>query len=348
MKTSLELDDERPPRRASEWLAVLLERPDDIGLRERFAAWLAADPEHAADWAEIAQTYEVMGRTLPAHRDQWQAYAAKRGEPRPLPGLTISGKAFSDARRRRTNIRWRLPRAAAALAAVAIAACLVLAVIPDIRLRLVADHVTATAELRTVPLADGSVVRLGPESAIDVAYAGNERSIRLLQGRAFFEVVPDPARPFRVRTDLVDATVLGTAFEVRLDRRGTDVAVRRGLVRVDNNDGAPLAGEKLKPGDWVRMARSGEVTRGRRPTDQVAPWLHGLLIAKDRAAGDVVAELRRYYRGTVILRGDRLAEQPLTGVYDLSDPVAALKAVASALGATPYQLSPWVFVIAGG
>ena len=338
MESRLDRDGESPPRKASEWLTALFEHPDDHVLHERFHAWLAADPDNAADWAEITRTYDVMGRTQPAHRERWQGYAATRRGPRALP----------DDRRPRPTARWRRSRAIVGFAAMAIAACLVLAVVPDILLRLTADHVTATAETRTVRLADGSVVQLGPESAIDVAYAGNERGIRLLQGKAFFEVVPDPARPFQVRTDLVDTTVLGTAFEVRLDDRGADVAVRRGLVRVDNKDDAPLAGERLKAGDWVRMARSGEVTRGSQPSDQVAPWLHGLLIAKDRAAGDVVAELRRYYRGTVILRGDRLAEQPLTGVYDLSDPVAALKAVASALGATPYQLSPWVFVIAGG
>jgi transmembrane sensor len=338
MKSRLDRDDAGPPCKASEWLTALLERPDDHVLHERFHAWLSADPGNAADWAEIARTYEVMGRTQPTYREQWLACAATRDKARPLP----------IDRRSRPAVRWRLPRAAMGFAALAIAACLVLAVAPDILLRLTADHVTATAETRTVRLADGSVVRLGPESAIDVAYAGSERGIRLLQGRAFFEVVPDPARPFRVRTELVDTTVLGTAFEVRLDERGADVAVRRGLVRVAGSDGAPLPGERLKADDWVRMARSGEVTRGTRPSDQVAPWLHGLLIAKDRPVGEVVAELRRYYRGTVILHGDRLAEQPLTGVYDLSDPVAALKAVASALGATPYQISPWVFVIAGG
>ena len=41
-------------------------------------------------------------------------------------------------------------------------------------------------------------------------------------------------------------------------------------------------------------------------------------------------------------------ETLLTGIYDLNDPVAALKAVASALGATTDQLSPWVLIISGG
>ena len=342
------MDDANPPDKASEWLTAFLERPGDAALRERFRRWLDADPGNAADWAEIARTYEILGRTRPAHRDQWKGYAAKRRGQRRLPEVPASQARSPDARRTRPNARLRLSRVVAGMAAAALAACLILTVAPNILPRLVADHVTATAEVRTVRLADGSIVRLGPESAIDVAYDGMARTVRLRQGRAFFEVAPDPARPFRVRASLVDATALGTAFEVRVDGRGAGVAVRHGIVHVDGRGGGSLLSEGLGTGDWMTMTWSGEAARGTLPPEQVAAWLQGRLVAKDRPVGDVVYELQRYYHGAVILRGDGLAEQPLTGVYDLTDPVTALRAVASALGATPYQISPWVFVIAGG
>jgi len=327
METPSDMDDEATPRRASEWLAALLERPDDDALRRRIDAWTAADPANAADWAEIARTYEVIGRTPPAHRDEWAGYAAGRG-----------GGAG----------RWRWPRRAAVGLAAALAACLLLAAIPAFQLRLIADHVTATAELRTVLLDDGSSVRLGPESAIAVAYAARERAVRLLRGQAFFQVVPDPDRPFRVRASLVEATVLGTDFEMRLDDRGAGVAVRRGSVRVESDDVVPPALETLAAGDWVALAVPGGVTRGVQPPGRVAAWLQGRLIAKDRPVDDVVDELRRYYGGLVILRGEALAGQPLTGIYDLSDPLAALEAVAAALDAKLYRLTPWLLVISAG
>ena len=78
------------PRRASEWLAALLERPDDDILRRRFDRWLAADPVHAADWAEMARTYAVMGRTAPQHRDQWASAADMHRSGRRLPGATAA------------------------------------------------------------------------------------------------------------------------------------------------------------------------------------------------------------------------------------------------------------------
>jgi len=327
------------PLRASEWLAALLERPDDEILRRRFDRWLAADPVHAADWAEMARTYAVMGRTAPQYRDQWASAANLRRGDRRLPGATAA------QRRRAQTSPWQR-RVAIGVVAAGIAATIVLAIFPTLRWQFTADHVTATAETATIHLADGSTVRLAPESVLEAAGGGDARGVRLLRGAAFFEVVRDPSRPFKVQAESLDVTVLGTAFEVRVDESGTNVAVRRGSVQVDNR--ASARSQKLKAGDWVRITARGAMTHGTQPPAQVAAWLQGRLIVRDRPAGEVVDALRPYYSGIVVLRGDTLASQPLTGVYDLSDPVAALKAVASALGATTDQLSPWVLVISGG
>ncbi len=63
------------------------------------------------------------------------------------------------------------------------------------------------------------------------------------------------------------------------------------------------------------------------PADQVASWMQGQLVVKNRPVGEVVDALRPYFDGLVVLRGTALADQPLTGVYNLSDPVEALRAV---------------------
>ncbi len=56
-------------------------------------------------------------------------------------------------------------------------------------------------ELRSLTLEDGTQVRLGPESALGVDFTAGERRVRLLKGEAFFDVVPNAARPFRVAAD---------------------------------------------------------------------------------------------------------------------------------------------------
>ena len=146
-------------------------------------------------------------------------------------------------------------------------------------LRIEADHMTATAEQRRVQLADGTVVLLAPESAIDVVYGEGARRVRLLKGRAYFDVAAD-RRPFAVQAGEVEARDIGTAFDVGLDARGVDVAVREGIVDVSVARSGTAA--RLEGGDWVRVTAAGRVERGRLPADQVASWMQGQLVVKNR------------------------------------------------------------------
>ena len=93
----------------------------------------------------------------------------------------------------------------------------------------------ATSQALQLALADGSTVRLEPNSRLRYPkdFANNQRDVHL-QGEAFFTVARNPAKPFRVLTDKVVTTVLGTSFTVRAypGQRQALVKVRTGRVRV--------------------------------------------------------------------------------------------------------------------
>lgn len=316
------------PRTASEWLVALAEQPGNAALGAAFERWRAANPEHARDWAEISRTSQAIAASAPAQPAEWAGFLAAR-----------RATASETARRRRR--RWR-----GGLAALAAAACLLVFFQAEtLLLRLEADHMTATAEQQRLELADGTAVLLAPESAIATAFSTGARRVRLLKGEAFFEVANGDRRPFTVEAGGVEANDIGTAFEVRLGPRTTDVAVREGIVDV-TVAGAAKA-ERLLAGDWARVARDGKVERGQQPTDLVAAWTAGQLVVKNRPVAEVVDALRPYFDGMVVLSGSRLAGEPLTGVYNLADPVEALSAVARAQGATLRRISPWLIVISG-
>lgn len=316
------------PATASDWLIALGEQPANAELRARFEAWLAASPDHRRDWAEIFRTAEALGQTKPAHRHEWGEFVRRRRAER------------ARTSRRAGNRRW------AVLAALATAACLAFVFGNNLVLRIEANHMTATAEQRRVQLADGTVVLLAPESAIDVDYGDGARRVRLLKGTAYFEVAAD-RRPFAVLAREVEAHDIGTAFDVSLHARSVDIAVREGIVDVSAARVPAAIAERLEAGDWVRVMTTGRIERGRLPADHVASWMLGQLVVKNRPVGEVVDALRPYFDGLVVLRGATLADQPLTGVYNLSDPVEALRAVAQAQGASMHRISPWLIVISG-
>ena len=204
---------------------------------------------------------------------------------------------------------------------------------------------TATAEMRSFSLSDGSSVHLGPDSAIAVDFDGEARRVRLVQGEAFFEVAPDPESPFRVAAGEVITTVLGTAFNVRLGDRAAGVAVRHGRVGVKPSTDGPQAAQRLESGDWLRVASPGRVSRGSLPPDEVGSWRQGQIVARDRAIADVMEDLRRYHSGIIVLTDRALGEQRVSGVYNVADPLTALAAMAGAHSGVVRQISPWVLVV---
>lgn len=69
--------------------------------------------------------------------------------------------------------------------------------------------------IEPVSLPDGTEVRMGPNSRLTYpqSFEGNTREVELT-GQAFFKVAENRKKPFIVRTEHMDVTALGTAFEV--------------------------------------------------------------------------------------------------------------------------------------
>ena len=329
---------EQASREATDWLIRLQEAPEDTALGREFETWRQQRSANAAAWAETQRVSAAMRRGQPRHAGQWQPALDKlRGQTR-APALPAAAPPPRAEARRPGR---RLIRVSA------VAALLLMAVNlgPDWLRAWQADFSTGTAETRVLTLADGSRVTLAPESAIKIAYTPAGRDLRLLAGRAFFEVAPHAARPFRVTAGAVDVTVLGTGFSMRRNDEGVGVAVQHGQVRVAHNGAAARVAEDLGVGEALRLSWAGQAERGAAPVEQIAAWREHWLIARDRPLAEVVDELRPYYSGKIIITSAALAAGAVTGVYNLNDPALALGAIARAHNAAVHRVTPWLIFI---
>ncbi|TDE16761.1 FecR family protein [Dyadobacter psychrotolerans] len=92
-----------------------------------------------------------------------------------------------------------------------------------------------TGKPMTVLLADGSSVVLQPNGKLSFSSKINTKKREVnLTGKAFFEIVKDPQRPFLVYTDGIATKVLGTSFLVDAPENGSEinVEVKTGKVSV--------------------------------------------------------------------------------------------------------------------
>lgn len=301
---------------AADWHLRLSETPD---ARADFQGWLAQSAEHRRAWKQIER---VWGGIAQLHETQ-----ARPSRPNAS---------------RRGRRRWLSAALAAGIAALSILTY------PQAALHWQADYVTGAGETRTVVLADGSQITLGPRSALRSEYHSERRAVQLLAGQAFFEVRRDVYRPFVVQADSSEVQVLGTAFEVDLGDAYLQVAVQRGLVRVSSQAEGESREDDLRPGEGLRQDRlSGHVEHLRLGTEQVAAWRRGQLFVENASVNEILQQMRRYTPGWIVLADPALAERRLSGSYDMRDPERALAALAQSLSAPSGQVTPWVRVLGG-
>ena len=209
----------------------------------------------------------------------------------------------------------------------AAAACLAVITVPSLMVHVQADYLTGRAETKDVELADGSLARLAPHSAIAVTYATNHRQVRLLKGETWFDVRRDAARPFYI------------------DANGVTTELARGRVRVDYTHAAPPVSEQLLPGQAVHVGFDGTVSRDSRPVEQVAAWRNRQIIVHDRPASEVIDALRPWYSGVIIVRSDGFDGQRVTGLYNAANLVEALKGLTQAYGGSVSTVTPWLILL---
>ncbi|MAM72231.1 MAG: hypothetical protein CMO29_00295 [Tistrella sp.] len=284
--------------------------------RQALAEWAAADPAHEAALARVEAMWGA---------DAFAAALVRTMQP-----------VMSGAARRPRRRAWPLALAASVLLMIGIGAAL------DLPLRLRADAITATGERRLVVLADGSRVTLDTDSAIAVTVDETGRHLTLLEGRAFFEVTPDAARPFEVAAGPAKVRVTGTAFAVGFsDDDAVMVQVRSGRVEA----GAAGSSRALGAGDALRLDGTGPGIVTRPDPAQGLGWLDGRLVFVDRPLGDVLAELDRYLPGRILVTDPAIAARRVTGNYRLDDPAGSTLALAAVAGAHVTQITGRLLIL---
>jgi ferric-dicitrate binding protein FerR (iron transport regulator) len=205
----------------------------------RIEAWLAADPANRhfyqhfqLIWRESRRLNDPIDASDEQTGAAWQKFRQKIRGPEGLQ-VVKRASANKDAPARSIKMsRGGLVKIAAALilaASITGIVYLTREARPD---RLVAS---TTAPL-TDTLPDGSLITLNKQS--DIRYPDNfkkQREVRLLKGEAFFKIAPDKEKPFRVFTDNITITVLGTSFNVHNKGNITEIIVESGLIRVTDS-----------------------------------------------------------------------------------------------------------------
>jgi transmembrane sensor len=303
----------------NEALALLMRwqaAPTDSKAREEIRRFCAEGEAHLAAWESAKRLYRLTGEAT---------------------GAPVREKE----RRRRSELTRR--SIVGGLGALAVGTAALKG--PDLWRRWQADMVSDVGVIAQHRLADGTKLTLGPDSAIRVAFSPTLRRVDLLDGMALLEAADDPRRPFEAHTGGFIARAAGSSIlEIRQNSGRSVVAVAGGQAIVEK-EGKP-AGSGLAAGDWIAAdPGDGGLKRGHRGIPQIAAWRNRQLIADEERIGAVVAEIARWQSARVVIADWGLSASRVSGLYDLSDPDAALQAVVSPYGGRVRRITPWLKVL---
>ena len=324
---------------AAGWLLRLREAAGDPRVQDDFSAWLSRSDGHRAAWHRVRESWHLLGEGKPVYEHVWRPRSLQTPSTGAGKGSRIQPGHHSRAARR----RWQW---AATISAVGLAACLLVVAVPSLLLRLEADYLTTTAQSRLVTLEDGTTVYLAADSAIKTDFSASRRQVRLLAGEAFFDVTRNPARPFVVDASGVKVEVTGTAFDVRLASSVTQVELARGAVGVSSNAAPRTSPAVLAPGQMLVVDRkSGAMTKSDIAPEDIGAWREGRLFVNDATIGAVVEQIQRYHAAWIAVPDVTLAQQTVTGLYDLRDPDRALRALVQPYGGKVHEVSRFARIV---
>lgn len=182
---------------------------------------------------------------------------------------------------------------------------------------------TARGNQYQLILSDGSKVWLNAASSLrfPTVFKGKERRVEV-SGEAFFEIVKNPAMPFKIQVAGGEIDVLGTHFNVNAyaDESSVKTTLLEGAVAVKKD----AAVQMLAPGQQAGFALKGGITLSKNvDVTQETAWKDGFFWFNNTDIHTLMRQVSRWYDVEVEFKGE-IADDGFTGKVSRNVPLSKL------------------------
>jgi len=192
---------------------------------------------------------------------------------------------------------------------------------------------TTVGELRTVRLADKSVLTLNTNSSVIVTYTNQQRIIQMQRGELHIEVAHDSSRPLSVYASGKVIQAVGTAFNVYVEQGDVQVTVTDGTVLVAQQDVSrkdpvrpktlmlPETALSLSQGQFSVVSADQPQIQTLKKDDLTAlvSWQQGKLIFNGETLAEAMQQVSRYGDVEFKIADSALAAIPVVGLFRNDD-----------------------------
>lgn len=297
-------------RQAANWHMLMLDEAVSPAQRAACSRWRAAAPEHERAWQKALRVQARLGM-LPQQLAMGTLNRERRQVMKQMLVLAIVAPLGY------VGYRQLVPQAA---------------------------YATDVGQLKQMTLADGTLLDMNTDTAVDVDFDAQQRLISLRRGEVLVDSGPDTHstvyRPLRVATGQGLMEALGTRFMVRQREGTTQLAVFQGAVRVTPARGPA---QILEAGQQLTFDALGQgaLVAAR---EQDSQWTRGQLVVEEMPLREFLSELGRYRSGWLRCQPD-VGHLLISGAFQLENTDEILAALPATLAVhVDYRTRYWVTV----
>ena len=183
---------------------------------------------------------------------------------------------------------------------------------------LLTQHITYTSEkgsVSTIHLEDGSSIWLSSASKITLHRSSNGEMSAELNGEAYFDMIPDPARKFTVDLEYFKVKDIGTKFNIRAYSFEPSVFTTLVDGKIDLYKNGDKPAMSMIPGDYLNYDKKSNLMAVYQQDPSISTaWKDGKFVFINKTLSEICLELENWYNVEIIIRNKSLAKAKYTSV----------------------------------
>lgn len=154
---------------------------------------------------------------------------------------------------------------------------------------------TSKGSMSQIVLEDGTQVWLNSATSLTfpLSFYGSKYRLVEVVGEAYFEVAHNPGKPFIVKSNNTQVTVLGTKFNVKSypEQPAVQTTLIQGSVHISSQKNKQL----LVPGQQAEVAKMGHIAVHQVQVSETISWKSGVFQFSDLSMLEILQELSHWY-----------------------------------------------------
>jgi ferric-dicitrate binding protein FerR (iron transport regulator) len=208
---------------------------------------------------------------------------------------------------------------------------------------IIAQHIKYSSEkgsVSTIHLEDGSAIWLSSGTNLIMDKNKQGETIAQLDGEAYFDLIPNPARKFVVDLGHLKVRDIGTKFNIRAYKSEQTISASLVEGKIDLFKESEKSFMTVKPGEYIKFDKADKkIEVNQKDPSLITAWKEGKFVFIDQPLSEICVELENWYNAEIQIEDEKLASTRYTSVVKRSTTIEMVLKILSITDQIHYEIT---------